>query len=138
MTNISEVITKLYDNTKNAIYHWVSLRSYQSQEFNNVLRDYIIKNQKKYYSAGWRDNSAYLDEQNSYALKTKNGGMFALLSYEYDNLTYYILVAQKTSYGKIVELNVQEELQEELRKLSILVAEQCDSIDDFLRDFLCE
>lgn len=139
MTNISQVIGKLYDNTKTGDFQWMSLQSYQSEEFNNSLRNYILKTQKNYYSFDWkRYTSSYLNEQNSYVLKTKNGGVFTLFSFEYNTTTYYILTAQKNPYGRVVELNVREEFQDKLYELSMLITDKCDSIEDFLCEFLCE
>ena len=135
MKIVSEIIKKLDSITRKNEGKWENLVAYQSSEYNEVLRNYIIKCQKNYYTDF---RNIYLDEQGSYVFKTKEGGIFVVLRYEQNYSDYYILAAQKTRYGKIVELNTKNDLQLELRNLVELINETLDSIDSFIESFLKE
>lgn len=128
---VQDLISSLINLTKHSLYKWEVVSDYMDKNRNERLRHYLISS-NEYYDA-FESKKPYLSEFNSYCVKIETGLIYLFSFYDrIDDTYHYILSAQQTSSGEIIELNVDNQYQDILSSLKYHIKSQIDSIDSFV------
>ncbi|MBQ2931880.1 MAG: hypothetical protein IJE62_03415 [Clostridia bacterium] len=116
---------------------WYNLRQYLECEKNEALRKYVVFSSKNYYnrSSFYTKELEFLNEFSSYVVDINNGTII-VLTYQCKNSMYHILCAQTTKTSRVIELNLSQEYQAELKNLINTIRDDVDNIDKFLGDII--
>lgn len=128
---VLDLIVSLINLTKRSLYKWEVVSEYLDKNRNERLRHFLISS-NEYYDA-FEHERPYLSEFNSYCTKIDTGLIYLFSFYDRSKEDYYyILSAQQSSSGEIIELNLEHQLQESLSSLRYHIKDQIDSIDSFV------
>ncbi|MBE7031949.1 MAG: hypothetical protein E7401_03185 [Ruminococcaceae bacterium] len=134
---INALVTKTKDTSGNENLKWCNLRQYLESEKNEALRKYVVFSSKNYYnrSSFYTKDVDFLNEFSSYVVDVNNGTII-VLTYQCENSMYHILCAQTTKTSRVVELNLRQEYQTDLKSLINTIRDDVDNIDKFLGDII--
>lgn len=134
---INTLVSKTKDVNVNENIKWCNLRQYLDCEKNEALRKYVVFSSKNYYNRNsfYAKDVDFLNEFSSYVADINNGTII-VLTYQHRDSTYHILCAQTTKTSRVVELNLSQEYQTELKNLINIIRYDVDNIDKFLGDIV--
>ena len=135
MNILEQLLNRLKERTEKEEYKWKSLPEYLGEKSNEALRSYVIDKQRSYYNASVTDKGMFLDESSSYCLPV-NGGLIGVVTYVINTTKFFVLIAQKDLSGKICELNVIQEYQNELTALITILKDKVDNINEFIKEII--
>lgn len=128
-----ELIKKIKISTKDRTITWGRVSDlFSSHEIgNNLLRQYILLNERGAYFYNKRNNVFSLSQCQSFYTEIEHGYV-CIFKYVRNDSSYYIVGIQPNKNASVIELNNKGDMQPELIELAFLVDGLVDNYEEYI------